>query len=98
MAASMVGCMAEVGLVGKAKKVTITLTQDLLAILDGIGRREKTTRSGAVARLLRRASQAEVESQMAEGYRVMAEENLRQAELSLPAQAEVILRDDPQRP
>lgn len=95
MTSGMVVYMAEVVAVSKAKKLTITLPEDLIATLDGIGRRQNTSRSGAIAHLLRRARQAEIEALMAEGYRAMAEENREDAELFFPAQSEVVLRDEP---
>ncbi|MHB8927795.1 MAG: ribbon-helix-helix domain-containing protein [Bacillota bacterium] len=79
----------------KAKKVTITLTDDLLAVLDSVKKRERTTRSGAVAGLLRHARRVLIEAEMAEGYRALRDESREDARLSFPAQAEVILRDEP---
>ncbi|HEY3314263.1 MAG TPA: CopG family transcriptional regulator [Bacillota bacterium] len=79
----------------KAIKITITLTDDLIAILDGLKKREKTTRSGAIASLLRRARQRQVEADMAEGYLAMTDKSRENAESTLPAQAEVALRHDP---
>ncbi|MCL5677540.1 MAG: ribbon-helix-helix protein, CopG family, partial [Firmicutes bacterium] len=43
----------EVPLMVKVKKISISLSEDLIAVLDGIRLRERSTRSGAIARLLR---------------------------------------------
>jgi len=53
----------------RARRVTITLSDDLLAVLDGIKKPE--------------------------GYRALRDESREDARLSFPAQAEVILRDEP---
>ena len=79
----------------RARKVTLTLTDDLLAVLDDIKKQEHTTRSGAVASLLRRAHRALVEAEMAEGYRALREESQECARFTFSAQAEVIRRDKP---
>ncbi len=74
-------------------KITVSLPEPLLAVLDRLARQLSTTRSGAVAELLRRAERAELEREMEEGYAIWAEFNSADAELFLPAQAEVVLRD-----
>lgn len=74
-------------------KITVSLPEPLLAVLDRLARQLSTTRSGAVAELLRRAERAELERELEEGYAVWAESNKADVELFLPAQAEVLLRD-----
>ncbi|MBC7106095.1 MAG: ribbon-helix-helix protein, CopG family [Firmicutes bacterium] len=74
-------------------KITVSLPEPLLAALDRLARQWATTRSGAVAELLRRAEREELERQLEEGYVAWAEANRSDAEVFLPAQAEVVLRD-----
>ncbi|RPF42019.1 CopG family transcriptional regulator/antitoxin EndoAI [Thermodesulfitimonas autotrophica] len=74
-------------------KITVSLPEPLLAVLDRVARRLSTTRSGAVAELLRRAEREELERELEEGYAAWAESNKADAEFFLPAQAEVVLRD-----
>lgn len=74
-------------------KFTISLPEELARFLDECAKRWATNRSGAVQRLIQRQKEEEIAELMAEGYRVMAEENRREAEESLPAQAEVVLHD-----
>lgn len=74
-------------------KITVSLPEPLLATLDRLARQWATTRSGAVAELLRRAEREELERELEEGYVAWAEANLKHAEAFLPAQAEVVLRD-----
>jgi len=76
-----------------AAKITISLPPSLLKVLDRVAERLSTTRSGAVAELLRQVERAEMEREMEEGYAVCAALNRTDAEAFLPAQAEVILRD-----
>lgn len=74
-------------------KITVSLPFPLLAVLDRLAKQWATTRSGAVAELLRRAEQEEMAKELAEGYSAWAEINRKDAEAFLPAQAEVILRE-----
>ena len=74
-------------------KITVSLPEPLLVTLDRLARQWATTRSGAVAELLRRAEREELEQELEEGYITWAEANRRDAEAFLPAQAEVVLRD-----
>lgn len=73
-------------------RVTISLPEPLLAVLDRLARRLSTTRSGAVAELLRRVEKEELERELREGYAALAAQAEKDAELFLPAQAEVVLR------
>ncbi|NPV69862.1 MAG: CopG family transcriptional regulator [Firmicutes bacterium] len=75
-------------------RVTITLEAGLAAFVDRRAKRTKACRSKVIADIIEGAERAEVEARMAEGYRQCAAENLRVAESCLPAQAEVVLRDE----
>lgn len=74
-------------------KITVSLPDPLLTVLDRLARKWNTTRSGAVAELLRLAERRELEEQMKEGYLALAESHQADAELFFPAQAEAVLRN-----
>lgn len=75
-------------------KVTVSLHPSLLAFLDRLARKWKTTRSGALAELLHQAEQKEIEKEMEEGYIALAEVNKAEAEAFLSVQLEVVDRDE----
>jgi CopG family transcriptional regulator/antitoxin EndoAI len=75
-------------------KVTVSLHPSLLAFLDRLAQKWKTTRSGALAELLRQAEQKEIEKEMEEGYIALAEVNKAETEAFLSAQLEVVDRDE----
>jgi len=74
-------------------KITVSLSDPLLTVLDRLAQKWNTTRSGAVAELLRLAERRELEEQMKEGYLALAESHRADAQLFFPAQAEAVLRD-----
>jgi metal-responsive CopG/Arc/MetJ family transcriptional regulator len=74
-------------------KVTISLPRKLLVFADRLAEESSESRSAIVAGLLRKEEEARIEALMIEGYREFAEENLREAEESMHAASEVILRD-----
>ena len=76
----------------KACKVTVSLPKKLLDYADQLAREQSTSRSGVIASLLRNEERARMYALMEEGYREMAEENLRLAEENLPLAAEVFRR------
>jgi CopG family transcriptional regulator/antitoxin EndoAI len=76
-----------------SNKITVSLSSPLIAILDQLACQWATTRSGAVAELLRRIKREEMEKEMAEGYTAWAEVNRKDAEMFLSVQAEVVLHE-----
>lgn len=74
-------------------KITVSLPEPLLSVLDRLAHQWNTTRSGAVAELLRRVEREELERELEEGYAALAEANRSDAEVFFAAQAEVVLRD-----
>ncbi len=76
------------------KKVTISLSQDVLGFADAMATTLKTTRSKIISDSLREKHQREQDDLAREGYRFYAEEAEEFAEMSVQAMAEV-LRDDP---
>ena len=77
----------------KVAKITISLRKELLDVADRLAKERSTTRSGVIAELLDSEEEARIQALMAEGYRTMAEENLREAEEALNLTSEVVLRD-----
>ena len=77
----------------RVSKVTISLPPSLLKFADLLAREKSMTRSRVIASLLEKEEKARTESHMAEGYREMAEENLREAEEALNLTREVVLRN-----
>ncbi len=75
-------------------RVTITLESDLAAFVDRRAKKSKACRSKVIADIIEGAERAEIETRMAEGYRQYAEDNRLDAESCLPAQSEVVLRDE----
>jgi CopG family transcriptional regulator/antitoxin EndoAI len=73
-------------------KIAVSLPEQLLPVLDRLAQEWNTTRSGAIAELLRRAEREELENRLREGYLALAESHKTDAELFFPAQAEVVLR------
>lgn len=76
-----------------AAKITVSLPPSLLLRLDRLAKKWETTRSGAVAELLRRSEQEEIEKEMEEGYAALSEKSREEAETFLPAQYEVLTRN-----
>lgn len=72
------------------QKLTISIPDDLINILDSLTATWRTTRSGVFAKLLREVEKDRLEEKMAEGYKAMSETDV---EIYLPAQAEVVLND-----
>lgn len=87
----MIESCREVALV--STKITVSLPEPLLSVLDRLARQWNTTRSGTVAELLRRVEREELERELEEGYTVLAGANRSDAEFFSAAQAEVVLRD-----
>ena len=73
-------------------KIAVSLPEQLLPVLDRLAQEWNTTRSGAIAELLRRAEREELDNRLREGYLALAESHKKDAESFLPAQAEVVLR------
>ena len=78
------------GVLSVTQKITVSIPDDLIAILDGLTVTWETTRSGVFARLLREVEKDRLEEEMAEGYKALSETDIG---FYLPAQAEVVLND-----
>jgi len=78
---------------GNVAKITISLSKEILDFADQLAKERSTSRSGVIAELLENEEEARIQALMAEGYREMGEENLREAEEALNLTSEVILRD-----
>jgi metal-responsive CopG/Arc/MetJ family transcriptional regulator len=82
------------GVLSMTQKITISIQDDLINVLDSLTAAWDTTRSGVFARLLHEVEKDRLKEEMTEGYKTMSETNI---EIYLPAQAEVVLRDDKAR-
>lgn len=78
----------------RVAKVTISVPADVLSTADRLARQEGTSRSGIITRLIQQEEQRRREELMARGYKELGKEDCQEVEESLPAQAEVVLRDD----
>lgn len=74
----------------RVAKVTISLSQEFLALADRLARERSTSRSGVIAELLEKEEEARIQALMEEGYREMAEENRRLADECFPLTSETI--------
>ncbi len=69
----------------KTARMTISLPRDLLEVADRLAKERASSRSSIVADLLKKEEKARIEALMEEGYREMAEEDLRFAREADPA-------------
>ena len=69
---------------GHKVKLTVSLDQELVEILDEISRQSKKPRSRVLQEALQMWRQKELQNQLAEGYRSMMEEDRETAERHLP--------------
>lgn len=74
-------------------KITISLPEALLDVVDHLARERSLSRSGLMSALLAQEERARVHALMAEGYQELGEENRREAEEALHLTSEVVLRD-----
>lgn len=79
------------------RKITISVPNDLIGVLDALSIKWKTTRSGVFTRLLKEVEAKRLEQEMAEGYMMMAERNTGDMEMYLPVQAEALTLNDKAR-
>ena len=77
----------------RSAKITISLPEDVLEWADTLAREQGSNRSAVIAKLLKKDEEERTRELMAEGYKAMGEENLRDAEESLGLTSEVILQD-----
>ncbi len=71
-------------------KVTLSLDEDLVEVLEKISRQRKKPRSRVVQEALRLWQKKELQEKLAEGYRAMAEEDREAAQRHLPAFREIL--------
>ena len=77
----------------RSAKITISLPEDVLQWADSLAREQESNRSAVIAKLLRKDEEERTKELMAEGYKAMGEENLREAEESLSLTSQGILKD-----
>ena len=73
-------------------KVTISLSQELLDVADGLARERKVSRSRVFADLIEKEVKDQERALMAEGYQESARENLHLAQEAFPLASDVIMR------
>ncbi len=78
---------------GNVAKVTINLPPNLLDLANRLAQEQSTTRSRIIAGLLEKEGDARIRALMAQGYQMMGEENLREAQEALNLTREVVLGD-----
>jgi CopG family transcriptional regulator/antitoxin EndoAI len=76
-----------------ADRITINLPSDMVSFLDGLTKELNTTRSGAIAELIRKEQNNKIEQELAKGYIELAKFNKEEAELAFPSQAEVVINE-----
>ena len=74
-------------------KVTISLPKELLKLADRIASERKISRSRVIAELLENEEKARTAALMEQGYREMAEENVRLAEEAFQMNSELMLEN-----
>jgi len=72
------------------ERLTISLPRDLVALTDKIAHEKKISRSKVVAACLQELAQNRLRQEMAEGYRVMAQENIQFAREAMEIAHEVL--------
>lgn len=82
------------GVLLMTQKMTISIPDELINVLDNLATMWETTRSGVFAQLLRESEKDLLDQEMAEGYKSLSETDI---EFYLPAQAEVVLGDSKTR-
>ena len=77
----------------RSAKITISLPEDVLEWADSLAREQGSNRSAVIAKLLKKDEEERTRELMAEGYKAMGEENLRDVEESIGLISEVMLQD-----
>lgn len=74
-------------------RLTVSLPEPVVKMLENLAARFGTTKSETVARLIVEREREELEAAMAEGYQAMDRENITEVDAALFAQSEVARRD-----
>ena len=74
----------------QVKKLTISLPKDLIALTDKIAREKHISRSKVVSACLQELAEKRLRAEMEEGYKVMAREQRKFAEMSFELQRRVV--------
>ncbi len=70
-------------------KVTISLPADMLEEVDAIAREQNAPRSAIIAEMVKRSLKEQIEQEMADGYKALAEEHRKFAREAFPLAQEV---------
>jgi len=74
----------------QVSKLTISVPTNLLSVADKIAKKKKVSRSKLVTLCLQQLAQQYLESEMIEGYKVMAAEQKALAALAIEKQSEIV--------
>jgi metal-responsive CopG/Arc/MetJ family transcriptional regulator len=74
----------------QAKKLTISLPKDLIALTDKIAKEMKVSRSKVVSSCLQELAEKHLRAEMEEGYRAIAKEQREFAKMSFELQRRVV--------
>ena len=72
------------------EKITVTIDEELLEDLDRAAKSQRVSRSSVVEKAIRTWKKALLQRELIEGYRAMADEDLKVAEQNLPAGYEAL--------
>jgi metal-responsive CopG/Arc/MetJ family transcriptional regulator len=71
-------------------RLTVSVPRDLIAVADAVAREKQISRSKVVAFCLRELAEKRLRAEMEEGYKSVAEEQRRLAEMSFELQRRVV--------
>jgi metal-responsive CopG/Arc/MetJ family transcriptional regulator len=74
----------------KVAKLTVSVPKGLITVADEVAREKKISRSKVVSMCLQELAEKRLRDSLIEGYKAMAAENLRLAEMAFEAQSEVV--------
>ncbi len=75
---------------GRTAKLTVSVPKELISFTDEIAREKKISRSKVIASFLQELAEKHRDEEMAEGYKAMAKENKKMADLAAGIEHEVI--------
>ncbi len=77
-------------MVTRVEKVTVSLPRDLVSLTDKIAKEKRTSRSKIISGCLRELAEKQMRAEMAEGYKTIAQEQKKIADLTFELQSQVV--------
>jgi metal-responsive CopG/Arc/MetJ family transcriptional regulator len=77
-------------MVTQVAKLTISVPRDLIALADEVANEKRISRSKVIASCLQELAERRLRAEMEEGYKVMANEQQKLAEMSFELQRRVV--------